>query len=359
MRRRMKQIGALVLAGVLTFSALAIPKAYAALGVVTDEKCSVSVNVTNNVPSTELKELKNKGVVVNLYKVADITVSGNYIAKDYIKDAVIEVNKDETDVFPDETDKKFGTLVGKVNGGTTAAQWEKLAEAAKSVVTNENKKASGTTVNGSVQISKLPTGLYLVDAETLNTDNYQYTFKPYLISLPNNYYKEGDSSSNDEWIYKNIAIGLKPEKNHRLGDLKINKALDEYNATLAGATFIFQVEATKLDVDAAAGDDPEVVYSNVVSLTFNGPGTESILIEDIPAGADVTVTEIYTGASYQLKTGVTNPQTKKITADNTVEVTFENTNNDGLNGGNSIVNAFSYGKDGWICSSMPSFSTPQ
>ena len=135
--------------------------------------------------------------------------------------------------------------------------------------------------------------------------------------------------------------------------------MDEYNETLGGATFVFQVEATKLDVDASTSEPAEVVYSNVVALTYTGPGTQSVVIEDIPAGADVTITEIYTGASYQLKAGAVNPQTTKIIADKTVEVTFENTNNDGLNGGSSIVNAFSYGSNGWTCSQIPSIDASQ
>lgn len=364
--RRIKKGSAILLAAALVFSALALPKAYAANGVVTDANCSVIVNVTNNVPNTELTELKSKGVKVNLYKVADINVSGNYIALNSVKDAVVTEKEGEASAFPGEEDKSFGTLLSKVSSKTNAAQWEKLAEVAKGAVTAADITATGTTSNGSVKISieksetnPNPTGLYLVDAETLKTTNYTYSFKPYLISLPNNYYDAKDATSSDEWIYENVAIGLKPEKNHRLGNLKINKALDEYNETLGGATFVFQVEATKLDVDASTDKTAEVVYSNVVALTYTGPGTQSVIIEDIPAGADVTITEIYTGASYQLKEGAVNPQTTKITADNTVEVTFENTNNDGLNGGSSIINAFSYGNNGWTCSQIPSTDASQ
>ena len=68
------------------------------------------------------------------------------------------------------------------------------------------------------------TGLYLVSVEQLVTPNYVYTFTPYLISLPNNYYS-GEGTS-DAWVYNltgDNAIGLKPEQQQRTGDLIINK----------------------------------------------------------------------------------------------------------------------------------------
>ena len=42
----------------------------------------------------------------------------------------------------------------------------------------------------------------------------------------------------------------------------------------------------------------EVVYSNVESITFTAAGQESVILDRIPAGAQVTVTEVYSGSSY-------------------------------------------------------------
>ena len=68
----------------------------------------------------------------------------------------------------------------------------------------------------------------------------------------------------------------------------------------------------------------------VVSLVFDGPGTKSVLVEDIPAGTVVTVTEVYSGASYELTTEAS--QTTTIIAEEeegnpvTVETTKKSPN---------------------------------
>ena len=150
------------------------------------------------------------------------------------------------------------------------------------------------------------------------------------------------------------AINLKVEKLDRYGDLVINKVLDAYNATLGGATFVFQVEATKVDVDT---EEAIVVYSNVVSMTFDGTGKDSIVIRDIPAGAEVTVTEVYSGASYKVTTDAV--QTGQILAEDIISFDFENTYDGGLNGGSGIVNRFTYDSEAesWIPSQSED-STP-
>ena len=168
-----------------------------------------------------------------------------------------------------------------------------------------------------------------------------------MISLPNNYYKEGVTGTTDEWVYEltgSKALGLKPQKTDRYGDLKIVKNLNVYNETIDGATFVFQVEATKTDIDT---QETKTVYSNVVAIDFNAPGQKEVIIQDIPAGADVTVTEIYTGASYKLTSDVA--KTTVIIADGEdgapATVDFSNTYDYRLNGGNGVVNSFIYNQD--------------
>lgn len=352
MRRRMKQIGALVLAGVLTFSALAIPKAYAALGVVTDEECSLEIKCTiqkeydevsgENVDKTNsYDEVSTNAVTVNLYKVASIDVSGMY------------------------TSVVSGLNFSDVDSETTAAEWKTMAETAKENVSTDNLKGSKSSMSGTVTFENLETGLYLVDVETLKTAKYEYTFAPYLVSLPNNYYSS--TNTDDTWQYNlvgDLAVGLKPERTDRYGDLLIKKTLDVYNATNSNATFVFQVEAIKTDVD-----DPtkqEVVYSNVVSTAFNAAGTKEILIEKIPAGAEVTVTEIYSGASYTItseaeKTTVikanekydsTRPDSMGAIPEGETNVIvssveFTNTHDGRTNGGSGVINNFKYDDSEW------------
>lgn len=155
----------------------------------------------------------------------------------------------------------------------------------------ENGKAQGA-------VSGLSTGMYLVWVEPVETEDYLYRFIPFLVSLPS-------LDSGEVWNYgedaeKPVIVGLKPEREDLYGDLSIEKNLLSYNETLAGASFVFEIKAVKED---------RLVYSDVVSMTFDGPGSGSLTVEDIPAGARVTVTEIYSGAGYRESTGTASRST--------------------------------------------------
>ena len=70
-------------------------------------------------------------------------------------------------------------------------------------------------------------------------------------------------------------------------------------------TFVFQIEGTD--------ENGETVYSNVAATTHSSAGTVDAVAERIPAGTRVTVTEVYSGASYELVSQGT--QEGLITAD--------------------------------------------
>ena len=133
---------------------------------------------------------------------------------------------------------------------------------------------------------------------------------------------------------------MKPQPTPRYGSLVIRKTLTSYNATLGSATFIFQVEGVK---------DQETVLSDVVSLVFDGTGTKSLEISGIPAGTEVTVTEVYGSANYD----PVSPETERVTilADgeegSPVTVEFVNEYNGKLNPGSGIVNHFEYDGGVW------------
>lgn len=316
MKKRIKTGGALILTAVLAVSTFVLPKAYAAIAVETERECSVQITA----PAAEYSELGSLPVEIKLYKVADINVQGEYKA----------VGAFQSMDFSD------------VSSETLAAEWEEKAMSAKALVTETMEETEVLTLkNGTAVASNLETGLYLVDAQQTLSDTYQYDFKPYLISLPNNYYY---STQNDDWVYDLVgsnAIGLKPEKTDRFGDLVIEKTLDVYNETIGGATFVFQVEAFKEDIDTGV---KKQVYSDVVSMTFKAPGTDRIVIKDLPAGAEVTVTEVYTGASYELTTDASKVVTIITNGLDGAPATtaFTNTYNQEMNGGNGIVNSFIY-----------------
>lgn len=353
MRKRIKKVSALVLAAALLCSAFVLPEVYAAVGVDTTADCSIEIDLratpfkhlngkwgSEKATSTAIRDYENYPVTVNVYKVAEITVTGKYVAVDSLKDLKDSVNE-----------KSLQELLDELSNKPETNKWDAIMEIAKTQVEAGNLKmiasktatASEMLINETVDGKKLSTGLYLIDVPTVQTKYYEYKFAPGLVSLPNNYYY---SSKDDTWVYENVVVSLKPEKIDRLGDLKIVKSLDTYNETIDGATFVFQVEATKTDVDA---NETKLVYSNVVAIDFNAPGEKEVMIQDIPAGADVTVTEIYTGASYKLTSDSDATKTAVIIADgesgSPVTVDFSNTYDGYLNGGNGIVNSFIYSQD--------------
>lgn len=320
MNKRLKQGTTFLLALALAFPLLTLPGARAANAIETDRKCSVSFSV-----SGEGNELTATGtdIKVNLYKVADVDVSGNYTA---------------TEDF-----KKLDVSSVSADNNAAANTWAARAkEAQKLLKDSVNPTATVTLAAGTGSLADLATGLYLVDTPEVVTTNYTYTFTPYLVSLPtNNYYSNG----NDTWIYDltkeyNSAVGLKPEEHARYGDLKINKTLAHHNATTGKkATFVFKIEITPLKGKTE---------TRIESLDFEAAGDSSVTITRIPAGATVTVKEEYSGASYKL-TSAYDQTTKIIATDEKgapVSVSFTNDVDDNMNGGYGVKNNFKLNENG-------------
>ena len=334
MNRRVKILGACALTLAVTLSGLALPRAYAAKAVDVNKECSIEFNLQNSVydAATENKdaekaedfaELNKLHVQVHLYRVADIKETGAYT---------------ETKGFEE-------LKLDQISDKTTAEQWAEKAAKARELIESRVEPAAGTAVtleNGKGKVSGLATGMYLIVADEVKTPYFTYSFKESLISLPNNYWY---NSQSDDWIYnltEKNAVGLKPDREERTGDLVINKTLTSYNATVGGATFVFHVNVEKRD---------GTVTNNVYKMEFTGAGNDSLTISDLPAGAKVTVTEEYSGASYKLVSDKDQKQKTTIIAQeeegNPVSVSFVNKYNGGQNGGTGIVNRF-YMKDGSV-----------
>ena len=206
-----------------------------------------------------------------------------------------------------------------------------------------------TLTQGRGTATGLNTGLYLVDTPKVITPNYTYTFTPYLVSLPtNNYYNGKDAS--DNWIYDltkemNSAVGLKPEEHVRYGDLVISKELVDHNATFGNnATFVFQIDIRTLD---------EKTETRIEELTFSAAGSHSVTIEKIPAGSHVKVTEVYSGASYELASAksqetdiIANPEKETEVEFRPAEVSFINKHDGRTNGGYGVKNNFKLDENG-------------
>lgn len=321
MNKRLKQGTTFLLALALAFPLLTLPGARAANAIETDRKCSVSFSVSGE--GNELTAA-DTDIKVNLYKVADVDVSGNYTAtKDFTGLNVSSVSADDKDA--------------------AASEWAARAkEAQKMLKESVEPTATVTLAKGIGSKDGLATGLYLVNTPEVVTTNYTYTFTPYLVSLPtNNYYSNG----NDTWIYDltdTNAIGLKPEEHARYGDLKINKTLANHNATTGKkATFVFKIEITPLKGKTE---------TRIESLDFEAAGDSSVTITKIPAGAKVKVTEVYSGASYKLTSA--NDQTATIVAtdrgstNTPASVSFTNDIDDNMNGGYGVKNNFKLDENG-------------
>ena len=326
MNKRLKQGSTFLLAVALTFPLLTLPGAKAANAIDTDAECSIQFDIGGN-----SSELLSASIPVNLYKVASVDVSGNYTATGtFAKLDLSSVSADNLD--------------------TAAATWSERAAEAKKLLKDDTEPTTTVTLTqGRGTATGLDTGLYLVDTPKVITTNYTYTFTPYLVSLPTNNYYSGNGAS-DDWIYDltkeyNSAVGLKPEQHVRYGNLVINKELVDHNATFGNnATFVFQIDITTLD---------KKTETRIEELTFNAAGSDSVTIEKIPAGSHVKVTEVYSGASYELASAksqetdiIANPEKETEVEFRPAEVSFINKHDGRTNGGYGVKNNFKLDENG-------------
>lgn len=319
MNKRLKQGSTFLLAVALTFPLLTLPGAKAASAINTGQKCSIEFDISGN-----SSELLSASIPVNLYKVASVDESGNYTGIGaFSKLDLSSVSADNLDA--------------------AAATWAERAAEAKKLLKDDTEPTTTTLTQGRGTATGLDTGLYLVDTPKVITPNYTYTFTPYLVSLPTNNYYSGNGAS-DDWIYDltkeyNSAVGLKPEQHVRYGNLVINKELVDHNATFGDkATFVFQIDITTLD---------EKKETRIEELTFSAAGNDSVTITKIPAGSHVKVTEVYSGASYELASAksqetdiIANPEKETEVEFRPAEVSFINKHDGRTNGGYGVKNNF-------------------
>ncbi len=350
-RRKLRRSVVLMLA-----AALITVSGVSALADGVDTKKPVSVTVNPGGDETMQEDIAKANVVVDLYKVADaVALSGS-------------------DGYTFEAAEAFASLSNQITANDNDnAAWRSLANAAAGIALGtapageDSAQVQPVVTGGAVNeaINKtdagadLASGLYLVIAhgsniedymETVKNENneeslvtiarsaeYTYSFLPELVALPG---KDADengvisTANSGDWQY-DVTISLKPQREHLTAGLQITKKLERYE-TKDPATFVFDIEAEL---------DGRNVYSDVVTLTFTDPGMKTTLIEDIPVGAVVTVTETYSGHSYDFTSG--DSKTAVIEANKQVEVAFTNTYDETFHGGGSIVNKFEKHDDNW------------
>lgn len=294
----------------LLFLPLTASKVCGAGRTFTEKVCTITFRLDGQYP-----ELHDLPVLVKLYRVAGVGEDGGYMALEAFS----------------------GLDFSSAGNEMTAKEWSGLSEQVSAIA-----KADHLVPAAETQVQKQPgeeyavgqaqglvAGMYLVEAESVQSGEYVYNFIPYLAVLPDS---QGADTGDGARVY-DVDTVLKPERQGRFGSLVIEKELIAYNAVLGGASFVFQVEAEK---------EGKSVYSDVVSLAFDAPGVKSSQIDGILAGAAVTVTEVYSGASYTAAANT--EQSVTVTAEggggNPVCVHFKNTYDGRPNGGSGLVNYF-------------------
>ena len=174
------------------------------------------------------------------------------------------------------------------------------------------------------------------------TDDYKYLYRPQLLTVPTKL--DGTApqynTAYGEWTNE-LIIYAKPTREANNGDLKIIKNVN--NPGPDPVTFVFEVSWK----DKSNND-----VVKVVSMTFQGETRKAYdLLNGVPIGTEVTVTEVHSGIGY---TAVTGPQTVTIQATppaekdsepvipNVVEFTNDHT---GPGGGHGLLNRFTAGSD--------------
>lgn len=361
-----------------------------------NQKCSLTVTPGKYAADTDSyleQDIQTANIVIDLYQVA--TVKAN-TANGYTYDG-----------YQYELLDPYKGL--QVDGEMTNAIWREQSQAAAGIALGATVKDGNVVFDGAgtvqpavregmavkTRIESLEPGLYLLIARRndvgrldveqyvtaigeaeeqtatrvgtiAHSTEYVYTFAPELISLPTKAPILGDvdgaqdeiinTANPGEWIYDATAV-LKPQADPRYGSLQITKSLLEYENS-GPTTFVFEVVATWKDYshgDGILGTDGE--YRDVVSIDFTKAGTSHVLIEKLPVGAKVTVTEIYSGSSYEpVEEQDRDPFVRETVigrAEETFEVSFSNRYNGRNTGGHGITNHFRYeAEDGsWIWTS--------
>ena len=267
-------------------------------------------------------------IVIDLYKIAELDESGN------IKGLTADFANSGADlsVLTNKTsEKEVKTEIVEKVKPVAQSDAVKPTDTIKATKTKDGlTNATATIANGA--------GIYLFVPQDCSDADFNYTFTSYILYAPTSDYITLGSGS-DEWKY-DARFLLKSEAKPKYGNVIITKNLKTFNDSLGTASFIFDVEATR---------DSMTVFSNVYTLTFDkndnyvdGAFTKSITIDKVPAGTTITVTEVYSGASYNIDVEDNKTQTiEDLKAGETGTVEFTNDYDEHLKeGGISVVNTF-------------------
>lgn len=365
---------------ILALPAWSVGRAEASPELVRPESCSLTIKRASD--STAQAD-----IVVDLYKVANAEDLPGYDAYTLALNAPYDTPELAASLEAAK-EQENGASVSDGGNALYRTMAQDVAKIALAVEEKEETKEDGTkvtvkgpaqepsrtaTMNSGENTLKIPgidPGMYLVVAHGSGmnvaqyttqvgegtdkqlatmaySDEYVYTYLPELIALPSRGSAPAGSfntADNDlEWS-SDVTATLKSEQASRLTSLQIGKTFTvSEDAVIAGGDgCVFQIEATLND---------EIVYSNVAAIPYEGRATGSVTLSKvIPVGAEVTVTEVYSGAAFT----VSGEEVKSIVAeadreDGTIEnnVFFTNNSNGIGTSGDIVTNSFTHGADGW------------
>lgn len=314
MRYRMSRRVLLALVAFVT-CALAMGTAFAQEA--TDSDASGTNELVVNAVDS-MSDITDANVQVKVYRIAAGQHNGTYDTYDY---SLVD---------------PFTGLAQKYDlAAMSQSQWGDMATEAQQIATDAQVEPDRTGVVGQ-PISNLPDGVYLVLLPEAKSGLHVFTFSPTIVTLP------GKVDANDQPVYNTSAgrwtntdpqvpvqIVAKPSVAPRYGRLRIDKSVTGFAGE--AATFVYHIVGTQPD---------NKKYETYAAVKYTAEGTQSATVGHIPAGTKLTVTEVYTGARYQLVSDA--DQTATIVADGVVPVTFQNEKNDSGTGGHGIENHFVY-----------------
>ena len=345
-------------------------------------KNSVTVNFVPTNKSEYEEDLKNADIQVDLYLLAEAEADEPYDSYVYklpgagnpFHEEIELLNEDLDDAEKPEEQNKKDTVFEK---------FEPYAQAFARIVLDpkysgpDPKTQSTVDSHTAITVTGLDAGLYLLiirgsdlttkdndpetgyvvqtelassgdaEAETVLatrvvTDDYKYLYRPQLLTVPTKLDGTAPQYNTAYGKWSNeLIIYAKPTREANNGDLKIIKNV--LNPGPDPVTFVFEVSwKDKSNIDVA----------KVVSMTFQGETRKVYdLLNGVPIGTEVTVTEVHSGIGYTAATG---PQTVTIQATspaekdsepvipNVVEFTNDHT---GPGGGHGLLNRFTAGSD--------------
>ena len=312
---------------------------------------TVTFKLPEGFDKDEAKDFEESGegeLVVGLLKVADIIWNGS-------KGQFEFVSEEYGDILENHFAKGDE---GYVIDADDADVIKDMSAAAQEIA---NSVSEFSLEPDEIQLGRatdVPEGLYLVVPHNLGRDDFITTVtdgdgNEVIVSYAYTTANEYDFTMNllpvsaaQTVIYGSMEdVILKPESQPRMGRAIIKKSLANFYTT---GTFVFKITAVF---------EGKTIFNDVRSLTFTAAGELTIEdLPDFPVGTEVTVEEVYSGASYKLVEGSENPQTieiKEAYVENAEEPVvyafeFENEFSDTPNHGYGIDNSFEYDEEnGW------------